>query len=201
VVRGWLGVGVRNFIPPPPNPYHIVALYGALVDSVRPEGPAAQAGVLPGDVIIRFANRPIATAGALNRAIASTPPGSPIDLRIIRNGQEHRLTAEVGRLADRLLVLTGPVPTSSSLGMAVGNSTTPAGRGVVVTTVTKGSLAAQAGLRRDDLIVSAQGRPVANVDQYLAALRPRGPLTQSMRLGVLSRGGAEREVYLAPAAG
>jgi S1-C subfamily serine protease len=120
---------------------------------------------------------------------------------VIRNGNELKLTAQVGRLDDRLLVVAGPPPAPGDLGLTVDEGSPAAARGVVVTTVTNGSLAAEAGLGPDDVIVSVQGRPVRDVDQYLALLGHRDLLTRSVQLGVRSAGGTEREVYLAPAAG
>jgi serine protease Do len=201
IVRGWLGLDVRDFTPPPPNPYHLVAVYGALVNGVAASSPAAQAGLLPGDVVTHFADRPVATADALNRAVLGTAPGTIVDLVVIRNGNELKLTAQVGRLDDRLLVVAGPPPAPGDLGLTVDEGSPAAARGVVVTTVTNGSLAAEAGLGPDDVIVSVQGRPVRDVDQYLALLGHRDLLTRSVQLGVRSAGGTEREVYLAPAAG
>jgi serine protease Do len=200
IVRGWLGLEVRNFIPPPPNPYHVVALYGALVDQVPAGSPAAAAGIRPGDTIISFANRPVATAGALNRAIAGTAPGAIVNVTVIRNGHQRGLTAKVGQREDRLLVVAGPLPQAGELGLAVHNGP-PSEHGVVVKSVTRGSLAAEAGLRPDDVIVSVQGRPVADVHQYVALLQHRGPMTRDVQLGVRSAGPTERDVYLAPAVG
>ena len=201
IVRGWMGLDLRDFTPPPPNPYHVVAIYGALVNGVTADGPAAQAGLLPGDVVTHFFDRPVATAEALNRAVLGTAPGTVVDLVVLRNGNELKLTAEVGRLDDRLLVVAGPPPAAEDLGLVVANPVSAGERGVVVTTVSNGSLAAEAGLRPDDVIVSVQGHPVRNADQYLALLDHRDLLTRSVQLGVRSAGGTEREVYLAPAAG
>ncbi len=119
IVRGWLGLDARDFVPPPPSPYYASALYGALVDAVPADSPAAAAGLLPGDLIIRYGNTAVVTAAELNRLVSGTPPGTLVDMLIIRGGNERKLTAEIGWRDDRLLVVAGPPLGADALG---GNS-------------------------------------------------------------------------------
>ena len=64
--------------------------------SVTPGGPAAQAGLRPGDVIVRFAGQPIANATALLDAVRSQPPGSRVTLTFVRDGARHTVTLTLG---------------------------------------------------------------------------------------------------------
>jgi S1-C subfamily serine protease len=64
--------------------------------SVTPGGPAARAGLLPGDVIVRFAGQPIGNATALLDAVRSQPPGSRVTLTFIRGGASHTVTLTLG---------------------------------------------------------------------------------------------------------
>jgi putative serine protease PepD len=66
---------------------------------VTPGGPAAQAGLRPGDVIIRFAGQPIGSATALLDAIRSEPPGSRVTITFVRDGQAHTATLTLGSAA------------------------------------------------------------------------------------------------------
>jgi S1-C subfamily serine protease len=66
---------------------------GAYVGSVRPDTPAAHAGLQPGDIITQVDRRPIATAAELERAVERAGAGQPLDLTVIRNGQPRHLRA------------------------------------------------------------------------------------------------------------
>jgi putative serine protease PepD len=63
---------------------------------VTPGGPAAQAGLQPGDIITRFAGLPIASATALLDAIRSQPPGSRVTIAYVRGGASHTATLTLG---------------------------------------------------------------------------------------------------------
>jgi putative serine protease PepD len=63
---------------------------------VTPGGPAAQAGLQAGDIITRFAGRPIANATALLDAIRSQPPGGRVTITYVRDGVPHTATLTLG---------------------------------------------------------------------------------------------------------
>lgn len=64
--------------------------------TVTPGGPAAEAGLKPGDVIIRAANQPISNAYGLLDAIRSLPPGSRVALTFVRHGTRHQTELTLG---------------------------------------------------------------------------------------------------------
>jgi len=64
--------------------------------SVTPGGPAAQAGLRPGDVIIRFAGQPIGSATVLLDAVRSQSPGSRVDLTYLRGAAAHTVDLTLG---------------------------------------------------------------------------------------------------------
>lgn len=69
---------------------------GAVVLDVRPGSPAAQAGVRPGDVIVRLAGEPIGSPADLLGALRTTRPGQQVPLTVSRNGQPVELTVTIG---------------------------------------------------------------------------------------------------------
>lgn len=88
IPRGWLGVSVANL----PEGEAGVRLVG--VDAA---GPAANAGLRPGDIVLAINNLPVNDASALIRAIASVPPGAVEHLRMERDGEMFGLSVTVGR--------------------------------------------------------------------------------------------------------
>jgi S1-C subfamily serine protease len=63
---------------------------------VTPGGPAARAGLRPGDVIVRFAGQPIGSGTALLDAVRSKPPGSRVTITFVRDGASHTVTLTLG---------------------------------------------------------------------------------------------------------
>jgi putative serine protease PepD len=78
------------------NGAQIASSRAGAAPSVSPGGPAAQAGLQPGDVIIRFAGQPIASATALLDAIRSQQPGTRVPVTFIGGGGAHTVTLVLG---------------------------------------------------------------------------------------------------------
>jgi len=98
ITRGWLGVAVR---PAPPEMAPAGAgAKGALVVGVDPEGPAAKAGVKPGDILVAIQGRPIDDSNRLPRLVATLKPGTTAELKVIRDGQVKTLTVTVEKMPD-----------------------------------------------------------------------------------------------------
>ena len=98
VTRGWIGVEPRPLEPAwaehlglPPE------VRGIVVAGVLRDGPAARAGVAPGDVITHVGDTPVTDVPALLGAVAALKPGEPATLRLWRNGREHTLRLVPGR--------------------------------------------------------------------------------------------------------
>jgi S1-C subfamily serine protease len=78
------------------NGAEIAATHAGAVPPVTPGGPAAKAGLQPGDVIIRFAGQPIDDATTLLDAIRSQQPGSRVAVTFLRAGVAHTVTLTLG---------------------------------------------------------------------------------------------------------
>jgi serine protease Do len=182
VTRGLIGVRVGPVQRDAVDELGLKNRDGALVASVSRGGPAAKAGILPGDVIVAFNGQPVKDNDQLPRLVTATKPGSTVPLKVIRAGQERTLTLTVGEVdldteaGTRTARNTRggePEPeTSSGFGMTVSNVTADVARqlrldetrGVVIVSVEPGSPAARAGLRPGDVI-----RQVGRVDVSSAA--------------------------------
>jgi len=96
VIRGWLGMAGQNLTPALAESLDVGFHEGVLVSGVFDEGPAAQAGLKPGDLIIRIDRQPIANSPQLLKTVAARPPGSPVTLTLYRDGKEQDKVVIVG---------------------------------------------------------------------------------------------------------
>jgi predicted metalloprotease with PDZ domain len=80
---------------------------GVRIESVSPGGPAAEAGVRAGDVIVAIESKPVATGRELVRAMSSVEPGEKLRLGLRRDGKPLELTVEAREL-DRALIVGAP---------------------------------------------------------------------------------------------
>ncbi|WP_443798293.1 PDZ domain-containing protein, partial [Burkholderia gladioli] len=93
---------------------------GALVSSVDPKGPAAKAGLQPGDVILSVNGTPVQDSTMLPGQIASLKPGTKADLQIWRDKARKDVTVTLTSLADSQQVAGNDEPAEQGrLGVAV----------------------------------------------------------------------------------
>jgi serine protease Do len=167
---------------------------GAVLSAVAPDGPAAKAGLEPGDVIVEYNGRPVADSDALVAMVVATKPGTTVPVTVFRDKQrktlnitidELDLEAEQGRGARRGGT-TPEEPTTTGFGMSLDAITPdvareldlPRGRGgAVVSDVDRGSAAANAGVAPGDVILEVNRQPVTNVSQVTRELQKATPGT------------------------
>ncbi len=209
VTRGWLGVGIQALDQGLAKSFKYDSTKGALVGDVQSGSPADKAGVKQGDIVTSFEGKPITGPSELRNEVAGTKPGTKTELTVFRDGAEKKLTVKVGELNSQMLAAaTGGREMSDELGMTVENLSPQMAKelgysgdqgGVVVTSVEPDGLAAQAGIQVNDVILSMQDKPVANVAQFQTELG-RHNLKDGMRLAVQS-GTMKRYVFLEKRAG
>lgn len=174
VRRAWLGLELQPLLTATGREE------GALVSGCVEGSPAAEAGVVAGDILLRIGTADILARTAedlapLNQLVAALPIGTPVELRVRRDGREHRLRATpLQREARR-----ARVEEVAALGFTGSNLTSSharelhreSPRGVFVDSVRPGGSldAARPRLVAGDLIVAIDGEDVAD----LAGLRAR----------------------------
>jgi serine protease Do len=182
VVRGWLGIGIQPVTPELAKGFRLPGAEGALVTSVRDDSPAARAGLKSGDVIVEYDGRKVARASELPRAVADTPVGRHVTLKIVRDGAPLTLIATVTRLEDSRQARAKDderAAEPTSLGISARTLTpevaqqigVPEQRGVLVIGVRDGSRAEAAGLQPRDVIGQVDRRAVGDVAELQSALR------------------------------
>ncbi len=94
-LRGWLGVSAEAVTAPIAASLGLAGPGGVLVGAVAPGGPAARAGLRPGDAI-RLLDGTRVAARDLERAIMARPPGTGITLGIVRDGAAQTIAVRLG---------------------------------------------------------------------------------------------------------
>jgi Do/DeqQ family serine protease len=97
VTRGWIGVEPQDLTPELAESFGVPFEAGVIITGVLQNGPAAQAGVRPGDVVTQVAGRPVTTVAQLLSAVAALPPGSPAALDVVRRDGKTQLKVTPGR--------------------------------------------------------------------------------------------------------
>jgi serine protease DegQ len=97
VARGWIGVELQEISPALAESFKLGPQRGALIAGVLRGGPADKAGIKPGDVVVEIQGKPVPDPTAMLNMIAAQPPGSPVKMKLKRQGQDVDATAQVGR--------------------------------------------------------------------------------------------------------
>jgi serine protease DegQ len=97
VVRGWIGVSMRDMSPELAQAYGLPNVQGTLVVGVLRGGPADQAGILPGDILTALDGKALTDSSTTLGQIAQLQPGQRAKATIIRRGQERGLEIVIGK--------------------------------------------------------------------------------------------------------
>ena len=87
VVRGWIGVESTALTPELAENLGAASAQGVIITGVLNGGPAARAGMRPGDVVTRINGRPIRTVAELRAGITALRPGTAATFTALRQGQ------------------------------------------------------------------------------------------------------------------
>ncbi len=98
VVRGRIGVAIDEVSREVAEGLGLARAEGALVRNVEKGGPAEKAGVVPGDIILKFAGKPVAKVSDLPRIVGATAPGTKAEMEVWRQGSVRRLSVTVMEL-------------------------------------------------------------------------------------------------------
>jgi serine protease Do len=214
VKRGWLGVRIQTVTEEIAESLGLEDDIGALVASVTPGGPAENATIGPGDIILEFDHKTIDRMRGLPRIVAETPIGKEVEVVVWRRGEKETFGVTLGELPEEeeLAALTEqgvevPASTASieSLGVTVATITEelrtrfelPEGAdGVVILEVTDGSTAAQESLRPGDVIVEVGQEEVHSPPEVAAKVGQAQQEDKKSVLLLIDRAGDLRFVAL-----
>jgi Do/DeqQ family serine protease len=91
VTRGWIGVEPNELSPELAETFGVKTKDGIIITGVLQNGPAAQAGIKPGDVILSVAGKQIASVADLLSNVAALKPGTPSKFSLLRRDQRIEL--------------------------------------------------------------------------------------------------------------
>ena len=198
--RGWLGVFIQEVTEDIADSLGLEEAKGALIASVTETGPADEAGLQAGDVIIRFDGKEVSKSRDLPRIVAETPVEATVDVDVVRDGKMRTLSVTLGELEQAenggLLSRSGKTDpaeetTLEGIGLAVAPLTaelaeeyglTADENTIVVVDVTEGSPAASKGLQPGDIIRRLNQSAISSVSQLVEGI---AKAKESGRKGVL----------------
>jgi len=170
VRRGRIGVQIQDLTPELAKEFRVNHDGGALIAQVMADSPAENAGLATGDVIISVNRKSVHSGADLRNYIGLLRVGARVDLVLVRNGDEMKLSLKVGEIKQAYTepgkeipklkgASFGPIPQDSPFFGRI--------KGVYVVGVLKNSPAWKAGLREEDVITSINRQLVANSSELM----------------------------------
>ena len=215
VERGWLGVQIQVVTPELAEALGLDHPKGALVAGVMPDGPAAAAGVKPGDVILAFDGKLVPEMRDLPRIVAQTPAGRDVEIEVWRDRETRSLQASIAKQqASEQVATAQPAPADEN---PAGNIAVPAlgatlapltpelksrfalpadAVGVVIVSLDDNGPAAEQGLRPGDLIEKVSQQTVTTPADVERLAKAAHDAKQSALLLLVSRQGGSLFVAL-----
>jgi serine protease Do len=204
VTRAWLGVLIQTITPDMQEALDLPNRNGALVADVVQGGPAEKAGIQRGDVIVRFNGDAVESQHQLPTMVAYLPVGTEVDVVVLRDGKEKKFTVNLEEMTDEA-TQTGSVEEEEEmkddLGLTAQNITPEIAKqldlnksgGVLITSIEPASPAAEAGLRRGDVILEVDRKEISDLDVLTEVLE--GAKGKGSVLFLVNRGG--RTIFVA----
>jgi len=184
VTRAYLGIVPQDVTPDIAKQFGEKEARGALVADVSAGSPAQKSGLERGDIILDVNGKPVADSNELRMTISMMAPDSDAKLKVLRNGSEREIAVKLDTMPTEQASKSEDKSDGSANGALSGVSVdnldaqsasdlglSPNTKGVVVTNVDPSSEAAEAGLRRGDVIQEVNRQPVKNTSDFERAMR------------------------------
>jgi Do/DeqQ family serine protease len=180
VKRPWLGAKLQALTPELSREFNLQRPAGVVITSVTDKGPAARAGLKPGDVIVSVADQAVDDPNAFDYRFTTHPLGGKVELGVVRGGKESKLPValETAPEAPRDEILIEA--RSPFLGAKVANLSPAladefrlesATEGVVVVDIGDGTPAQQFGFQRGDVLLAVNGQKIAKTRDLERAVK------------------------------
>ncbi len=175
ISRGWLGIAIQEITKELADSFGMKNTNGALVAGVEKNGPADKGGLEVGDVITKFDGKAITTSADLPRAVGSIKPGKIASVEVLRKSAVKTLSMGIGEMPAETAEATKnskPLPKSEAnkIGLTLKELTPQQKKrlngknGLLVVDST--GAAAQAGIRRGDVVLGLNNSESQSVDLF-----------------------------------
>ena len=181
--RGWLGVRIQEVSDEIAASLGMETPQGALVSSVEDGSPASEAGIRPGDVILRFGGEQVEKMRDLPRLVAETSAHENIKLDVWRGEETIEVDVRIGRLEEDSAAMTEEFDGIGEDGLILGMklaTITPALRerfnidnnteGVVVEQIASDSEAFGKGVRAGSIVAQVGGTRVTSLEDVIESI-------------------------------
>lgn len=194
VERGLLGVRMREVDYALAEIFDMDRPRGAFVDGVIDESPAGNAGVQDEDIIVEFNGHEIEYYTDLPFYVGQYQPGTEAAVRLIRDGEERRLTVVLGSSPtnEASIVVEDTAPERANpLGFKISELSEETRQvagidGVRIAQVEEGP-GREAGLREGDVVVSLNRQPVPSVSDF-ASVAESLPASGFVQIRIVRQG-------------
>jgi S1-C subfamily serine protease len=179
VVRGAIGADVGFVSDELARSFGYHGNGGALVQDVAAGSPAGRAGLAPGDIILERGGKRVENATTFRNAIASSTPGTSIQIQVFRDGKRRNVELEIGELQATAPATETPAGSGQLVWGLELSDVTPelqkrlalaTAEGAVIVQVHPNTPADDAGVRVGDLLSSVGETAVLDADQARRAL-------------------------------
>ncbi|MCA8320141.1 Do family serine endopeptidase [Burkholderia cepacia] len=173
VTRGRLGVAVQEVSQALARSFGLASPDGALITMVEPDGPAAHAGLQPGDVVLAVDGKPVAESADLLGTVALMRAGRQADLLVWRAGKARHVIATVAAFDSGSAPASGeqgPARFGLALRAATEQERQRLGVGQALVVEQASGQAARAGLQAGDIVLSVNGTSVANIGALMTEI-------------------------------
>ncbi len=176
VARSWLGVNIEEVTLEQARSSGLDRARGALINNVEKAGPADEAGLERGDIIVDFDGTAILRHDDLPWLASTAGIGRTVSVDVVRAGERKTLQVKLGEQSKRHRVAKDEDPAFvlgmkfSSVPRALARELSVTG-GVLVTAVEGGSAAASAGVRAGDVVLRHDNVPIRRPEKLVERLR------------------------------
>ncbi len=199
VTRGRIGVKIGEVSKDVAAAIGLAKAEGAMVSGVEPDAPADKAGILPGDVILKFNDKSIAKWSDLPRIVGQTKPGISVPIEVWRKGKAQTLNISVGELKpdEKVSAKVDAKPEKASV--------TVLGMGIIpvdaetrkelrikggVQVLSAEGAASAAGIAEGDVILAVNDTDVTSPEQFAKAVTA---LDKTRPVGLMVRRGDQTQ--------
>ena len=198
VRRGWIGLRISGVTAEDAEALGLDQVAGVLVQGVTEDGPADDAGLEFGDVIVALDGTSVDRVGALQQQVARRDPGDRVRVTVVRDGRERELDVVLGEApieaSPRLASTEDEDAGTSLLGASFealdGRDAARFGwddEGILITAVQPGGPVARAGIAPGSRVVSINRREVAEMADLNAALADVSPRRRRLPCSGIAR--------------